>query len=82
MSIGTETVQVFRTSYGRRYFTKRAAFRSEAMSHLRRRYCKEGASDRHDGSQDTFYTDDQWDYFRRVAARYWRMFGCKKAGKA
>lgn len=76
--IRVETAQVFRTSHGRRYLTKRAAFKAEAMFRMKQRYDKEGASNREDGSEDTFYTDDQWGHFGRVVARYWRMFGCKR----
>lgn len=65
---------VFRTSSGRRYLTKRAAFHGEAMQRLYAKNEKAGCLDYPHGRQDTFYTDWQMEHFRKVSARFWRMF--------
>lgn len=82
--ITPETAKVWKTSHGRRYLTKRAAYLSEAIHRLK-------AKDRHeeagihdelrggDHYQEVFYTADQHDLFSRIAWRYYRRFGRRAA---
>lgn len=82
--ITSETVTVWKTSFGRRYLTKRAAYRNEALHRLK-------AKDRHEmrgvydelvageHHQDEFYTTEQLELFEKIAARYYRRFGRRAA---
>lgn len=77
MSVKSEMRVVYRTSAGRCYFTKRAAFIREATARLQARREKEGISDRLEGGehvQDVFWSADQMEYFFRVAKRYYRRY--------
>lgn len=77
MSVKSEIRVVYRTSVGRCYLTKRAAFIREATARLQARREKEGISDRLEGGehvQDVFWSVDQMEYFSRVAKRYYRRY--------
>ena len=66
---------VYRISSGKRYFTKRAAYRSEALSRLFVKHEREGIEAYPDGSPSAdVYTEAQMEYFRKVATRYYRRF--------
>jgi hypothetical protein len=74
--ISSETAKVWKTSYGRRFLTKRAAYMAEAMQRLK-------GKDRHypqgEGDDSSFFTNKQWDHFKKVSARYYRRFGRRAA---
>jgi hypothetical protein len=77
MGITVQEAIVYKASNGRRYLTKRTAFHHDAVHRLSRKHGKAGCRDWLEGGehrQEEFYTDAQWDYFRRVSARYWRRF--------
>lgn len=79
MSITIEAATVFKTSSGRRYLTKRAAFRSEVFSRLKRkeRHEMQGVYDELRGGehyQEEYYTPEQMDHFAKIERRYWRRF--------
>lgn len=79
MPVTFETATVYRTSSGKRYFTKRAAFKHEALSRLRRkeRHEMQGVYDELRGGdhyQEEFYTEEQMNLFSKIEARYWRRF--------
>jgi hypothetical protein len=73
--ITIHTATVYKTSHGRRFLTKRAAYLAEAMTRLK-------GKDRHDpqGYDDDkdFYTNEQWGHFKQVAYRYYRRFGRRR----
>lgn len=80
----SETVKVWKTSYGRRYLTKRAAYRNEAIHRLKSkdRHEMEGVRDELIGGehhQEEFYSSEQWELFEKIAARYYRRFGRREA---
>lgn len=77
--ISSETAKVWKTSHGRRFLTKRAAFRSEVLHRLMKKDRHEpgGVHDELIGGehyQDIFYTPEQRQHFENVSARYWRRF--------
>ena len=79
MAVTSETATVYRSSDGRRYFTKRAAVRKDIYRRLRgkERHEKQGCHDELIGGehhQEEFYTEEQLEHFRAVAYRYWRIF--------
>jgi hypothetical protein len=72
--ITSETAKVWKTSHGRRFLTKRAASMAEAMHRLKKRHDPEGEDD-----DSSFFTNEQWDHFKKVSARYYRRFGRRAA---
>lgn len=70
--IEVQTAKIWKTSHGRRFLTKRAAYLAEAMHRLK-------GKDRHEklgyDEDSEFYTDEQWGHFKSVSARYYRRFG-------
>ena len=82
--ITSETVTVWKTSFGRRYLTKRAAFRNDTLHRLKAkdRHEMRGVHDELIGGnhhQEEFYTPEQWALFEKIAARYYRWFGRRSA---
>lgn len=70
--ITTATARIWKTSYGRRFLTKRAAFLAEAMHRLKLKDRHDPLGEDHDS---VFFTNEQWDHFKKVSARYYRRFG-------
>ncbi|MGO7089430.1 hypothetical protein AB9E14_23430 [Rhizobium leguminosarum] len=74
--ITTQAATVYKTCFGRRFLTKRAAYLAEAMHRLKGkdRHEKQGYDD-----DSEFYTNEQWDHFKKVSARYYRRFGKRRS---
>lgn len=72
--------RVWKTSQGRRYLSKRAAYYAEAMHRLMKkdRHAPEGVHDHFEGAAHyttDYHTVEQREHMQRVAKRYWRRFG-------
>lgn len=69
------TATIYKTSHGRRFLTKRAAYLAEALHRMKRK--EQHAPQGCDGAED-FYTNEQWDHFKKIASRYYRRFGRRR----
>ena len=70
MSITVQTAVVYKSSNGKRYFTKRAALMAEALMKLKKKYDAEGE----DSEGRPYFDMDQMDHFSKVSKRYYRRF--------
>lgn len=81
--ITAETAKVFKTSDGRRYLTKRAAFRNDVISRLKSKPRHEPKSEYTEWRDGEPYrelpdwTAEQQDRFAKIERRYWRRFSRK-----
>jgi hypothetical protein len=73
MAVTTETVIAYRSSSGRRFFSKKGAIRSDIFTRLMKKY--DGAQEEvdHECGKDWF-SDRQMDRFRSIVSRYIRRF--------
>lgn len=79
-----QTATVYKTSHGRRFLTKRAAYLAEAINRLKRkdRHEPQGIHDELRGGehhQEIYYSEQQWDHFKKVSSRYYRRFGRRRS---
>lgn len=80
MTLTAETAKVFKTSSGRRYLTKRAAFRHEALHRLKQKSRHEPQGEYTEWRDQEPYRDvpmhtfEQETLFNRIERRYWRRF--------
>lgn len=65
MSVSSEDAVVYRSSNGRRYFTKKAAIISDVMHRLKLKNEDDG---------EDWYTSGQYESFNKVANRFYRRF--------